>query len=235
MSRNKRLVTRLALCAAVLAASIGIAAAVIVTTNRRKAAEVASEAAASAAAQQAAEDEAASEAAERERLAAEAAAQRQSQRDALQNAHDTVQDGDKLGRVRVGGTEVDCDLYWGDTGSQFDDGAGCHSADGCVLPGENGTVFIGAHTGTFFSDLGSTEIGAIIHLETDWGSFAYKVTDMQVIQETDIDKVRWGAAEPSCILYTCYPFGILTPTPQRYAVYADPVTVDEYGVVPETE
>ena len=74
-----------------------------------------------------------------------------------------------------------------------------------VLPGENGTVFIGAHTGTYFSDLGSCEIGAIIHLETTWGDFAYKITDMQVILETDIDKVRWGAEEPSCILYTCYP------------------------------
>lgn len=102
----------------------------------------------------------------------------------------------------------------------------------CVLPGENGTVFIGGHTGTYFSDLGSTQLGAIIHLETDWGDFTYKVTDMQVIQETDVDKVRWGAEEPSCILYTCYPFGILTHTPQRYAVYADPVSADEYGVVP---
>lgn len=44
--------------------------------------------------------------------------------------------------------------------------------------------------------------------------------------------MRWGAEEPSCILYTCYPFGILTHTPQRYAVYADPVSADEYGVVP---
>ena len=91
---------------------------------------------------------------------------------------------------------------------------------------------LGGHTGTYFSDLGSTQLGAIIHLETDWGNFTYKVTDMQVIQETDVDKVRWGAEEPSCILYTCYPFGILTHTPQRYAVYADPVSADEYGVVP---
>ena len=30
------------------------------------------------------------------------------------------------------------------------------------------------------------------------------------------------------VLYTCYPFGILTHTPQRYAVYADPVNADEY-------
>lgn len=109
---------------------------------------------------------------------------------------------------------------------------GCRAESDCVLPGENGTVFIGGHTGTYFSDLGSTQLGAIIHLETDWGDFTYKVTDMQVIQETDVDKVRWGAEEPSCILYTCYPFGILTHTPQRYAVYADPVSADEYGVVP---
>ena len=102
-----------------------------------------------------------------------------------------------------------------------------------MLPGENGTVFIGAHTGTYFADLGSCQIGAIIHLDTDWGDFAYQITDMQVILETDIDKVRWGATEPSCILYTCYPFGILTHTTQRYAVYAAPVNADEYGVIPD--
>lgn len=102
----------------------------------------------------------------------------------------------------------------------------------CVLPGENGTVLIGAHTGTYFSDLGSVQLGAIIHLETDWGDFTYQVTDMQVILETDIDKVRLGATEPSVILYTCYPFGILTHTTQRYAVYADPVSADASGVIP---
>ena len=143
-----------------------------------------------------------------------------------------MQYGDKLGRIWVEGTNVDCALYWGDSEGQFGRGAGCRAENDCVLPGENGTVFIGGHTGTYFSDLGSTQLGAIIHLETDWGDFTYKVTDMQVIQETDVDKVRWGAEEPSCILYTCYPFGILTHTPQRYAVYADPVSADEYGVVP---
>ena len=143
-----------------------------------------------------------------------------------------MQYGDKLGRIWVEGTNVDCALYWGDSEGQFGRGAGCRAESDCVLPGENGTVFIGGHTGTYFSDLGATQLGAIIHLETDWGDFTYKVTDMQVIQETDVDKVRWGAEEPSCILYTCYPFGILTHTPQRYAVYADPVSADEYGVVP---
>ena len=228
MTRCRRLVIQLVLCALALAVSIGIAAALIITKNQQKAAEAAaaSEAAARAAEEEAARaaSEAAAQAAqeaENERLAAEAAAaERAEQIAAALDARDRIQYGDKLGRIWIEGTDVDCDLYWGDSETQFSRGAGCRSESDCVLPGENGTVFIGAHTGTFFSDLGSTEIGAIIHLETDWGSFAYKVTDMKVIQETDIDKVRWGATEPSCILYTCYPFDALGFTPNRYFVYA---------------
>ena len=161
-----------------------------------------------------------------------AAAERAEQIAAALDARDRIQYGDKLGRIWIEGTDVDCDLYWGDSETQFSRGAGCRSESDCVLPGENGTVFIGGHTGSYFSDLGSTELGAIIHLETDWGDFTYKVTEMKVIQETDVDKVRLGATEPSAVLYTCYPFGILTHTPQRYAVYADPVNADEYGVIP---
>lgn len=236
MTRCRRLVIRLVLCALALAVSIGIAAALIITKNQQKAAEAA---AASEAAARAAEEEAARAASEAAAQAAQeaenerlAAAKRAEQIAAAQDAHDRIQYGDKLGRIWIEGTDVDCDLYWGDSETQFSRGAGCRSESDCVLPGENGTVFIGGHTGSYFSDLGSTELGAIIHLETDWGDFTYKVTEMKVIQETDVDKVRLGATEPSAVLYTCYPFGILTHTPQRYAVYADPVSADEYGVVP---
>ena len=236
---NPRLTRCLALCALALAVCIGIGAALVLSKNRQREAEAASaaasQAAASEAAAKAAEEEAAraASAAEAERLAAEAAsAKRQEQVDAAEAAHDTVAYGDKLGRIWVEGTKVDCALYWGDSESQFSRGAGCRAESDCVLPGENGTVLIGAHTGTYFSDLGSVQLGAMIHLETDWGDFTYQVTDMQVILETDIDKVRLGATEPSVILYTCYPFGILTHTTQRYAVYADPVSADANGVIP---
>ena len=80
---------------------------------------------------------------------------------------------------------------------------------------------------------GRRKWGDRIYLDTYWGNFVYEITEMQVIYETDIDKVRWGAEEPSCILYTCYPFGILTHTDRRYAVYADPVEADADGVIPQ--
>ena len=127
--------------------------------------------------------------AEEERLAAEEAArkaaeeaeakrlqeakERAAQADGV--AKENVVYGSKLGHVSVDGTNVSCSLYWGDSNTQFRYGAGCHAEDGCVLPGDNGTVFIGGHTGTVFSDLGSCQIGSLIHLTTSWGSFDYQM------------------------------------------------------------
>lgn len=188
--------------------------------------------------------------AEQERLAAEAEAKRlEEERLAAEQAKaefrarslelaaqykETVRPGDVIGTVWVEGTNVSCDLYWDDTMSIFRKGAGCSIINGCVMPGENGTVFVGAHTDSYFNDLFSAEVGAIIHLDTLWGDFQYKMTEGKVIYETEVDQCRWGETTPSCILYTCYPQGIQTPTDRRYLVYADPVETDENGVVPQS-
>ena len=234
-AQQRRLKRRLLVCGLALAVSVAAAILLVVSANAQRAHQQAERDVAASAAQAAAESEAAAQAAAEEAARAEEEAQQQraDQVAAATAAHEAAQYGDKLGRIWVEGTNVDCGLYLGDDEAEFSRGAGCRAESDCVLPGENGTVFIGAHTGTYFADLGSCQIGAIIHLDTDWGDFAYQITDMQVILETDIDKVRWGASEPSCILYTCYPFGILTHTPQRYAVYAAPVNADEYGVIPD--
>ena len=234
-AQQRRLKRRLLVCGLALAVSVAAAILLVVSANAQRAHQQAERDVAASAAQAAAESEAAAQAAAEEAARAEEEAQQQraDQVAAATAAHEAAQYGDKLGRIWVEGTNVDCGLYLGDDEAEFSRGAGCRAESDCVLPGENGTVFIGAHTGTYFADLGSCQIGAIIHLDTDWGYFAYQITDMQVILETDIDKVRWGASEPSCILYTCYPFGILTHTTQRYAVYAAPVNADEYGVIPD--
>ncbi|MDY5502035.1 MAG: class D sortase [Gemmiger sp.] len=234
-AQQRRLKRRLLVCGLALAVSVAAAILLVVSANAQRAHQQAERDVAASAAQAAAESEAAAQAAAEEAARAEEEAQQQraDQVAAATAAHEAAQYGDKLGRIWVEGTNVDCGLYLGDDEAEFSRGAGCRAQSDCVLPGENGTVFIGAHTGTYFADLGSCQIGAIIHLDTDWGDFAYQITDMQVILETDIDKVRWGASEPSCILYTCYPFGILTHTTQRYAVYAAPVNADEYGVIPD--
>ena len=220
-AQQRRLKRRLLVCGLALAVSVAAAILLVVSANAQRAHQQAERDVAASAAQAAAESEAAAQAAAEEAARAEEEAQQQraDQVAAATAAHEAAQYGDKLGRIWVEGTNVDCGLYLGDDEAEFSRGAGCRAESDCVLPGENGTVFIGAHTGTYFADLGSCQIGAIIHLDTDWGDFAYQITDMQVILETDIDKVRWGASEPSCILYTCYPLGQVSLTDMRYFIY----------------
>lgn len=192
-------------------------------------------AAAQAAAEQAQKqaEEAAAQAAA-EKAAREEAERQQAVQAAADATQAAIEVGDRIGTVWVEGTDLNCDLYWGDGSAIFRKGAGCSAENDCVLPGENGTVFVGGHTDSWFVDLKSAEIGAIIHLDTIYGNFEYQITEDRIIYDTEVDQCRWGDTAPSCILYTCYPFGIQVPTNQRYLVYADPVQSDANGVVPSS-
>lgn len=127
--------------------------------------------------------------------------------------------GDRIGHLTISGTVVDCDVFLGDSETQFSQGAGIYA--GSHIPGEGGTILMGAHTGTFFRDLESVTEGADITFTTDYGEYHYTVTKMAVVQETDTTAYDLDADTENIILYTCYPFGILTRTTQRYFVYGD--------------
>lgn len=129
------------------------------------------------------------------------------------------QNDDYVGRLTIEGTAVDCEVYYGDSETQFSKGAGVSM--GSCIPGAGGTVMIGAHTGTYFRDLESVVEGADIAITTDYGEYHYTVTRCAVVEETDTTAYDLDAAEENIILFTCYPFGILTRTTQRYLVYGD--------------
>lgn len=127
--------------------------------------------------------------------------------------------GDQIGHLTISGTAVDCDVYFGDSENEFSRGAGIYA--GACIPGEGGTILMGAHTGTYFRDLESVAVGTDIAIVTEYGEYHYTVTQTAVVQEDDTTAYDLNATEENIILYTCYPFGILTPTTQRYFVYGD--------------
>ena len=129
------------------------------------------------------------------------------------------QDDDYIGHLTIEGTVVDCEVYYGDSETQFSKGAGVSM--GSCIPGAGSTVMIGAHTGTYFRDLESVAQGADITITTDYGEYHYTVTRCAVVEETDTTAYDLDAEEENIILFTCYPFGILTRTTQRYLVYGD--------------
>lgn len=134
--------------------------------------------------------------------------------------------GDYLGHLTVSGTTVDCDVYYGDTETEFSKGAGTYK--GAYIPGEGGTILMGAHTNTYFRDFESAQVGADVTFVTQYGEYHYTITDMQVSTDTDTSAYDLEVDEENLIMYTCYPFGTMEYTDQRYFIYCDYVSGPEF-------
>ena len=67
-------------------------------------------------------------------------------------------------------------------------------------------------------------------IETSYGTYHYEVKETKVINETDTGAIDYSIDHEQLVMYTCYPFDMLSHTPYRFIVYADlvsgPVFVD---------
>ncbi len=96
--------------------------------------------------------------------------------------------------------ELDVPVYWGSDRELFERGA-CQSS-GSVIIGEEGNTVISAHEDTFFSELGTLEIGDIITINTNYGQFTYKVKELIEFKKDD-NKYVVPSEETKLTLYTC--------------------------------
>ncbi len=87
------------------------------------------------------------------------------------------------------------------------------------MPGSNGNVAIAAHRDSFFRGLRNVAVGDFIELDSLKQTTRYRVTDMQVIEPTDV-QVLADVGEPILTLITCYPFHYVGNAPQRFIVRA---------------
>lgn len=69
-------------------------------------------------------------------------------------------------------------LYFGDTEEILRQGAGQFM--GSVYPGEMGTSLIGGHNVDDFGKLGAVPIGDTIEVQTSYGNYTYRVTQLEV-------------------------------------------------------
>lgn len=95
-----------------------------------------------------------------------------------------------------------------------------------ATPGEPGTAIIAAHRDTHFEFLKDLSIGDRLVVERPDGQrIAFQVTGMEIVdaQRSGIEP-QGGPARLA--LVTCWPFGALTPGPQRYVVWAERVDTD---------
>ena len=128
--------------------------------------------------------------------------------------------GTQYGTIEIEKIDVNLPIYFGDTLEVLKKGIG-HSS-GSYFPGEGGSIiYMGHNYKKMLKRLGELQIGNEIKITTSYGEYTYKVYDMQLIKETELDKLPVQRDKEILMLYTCYPFNNIGYATQRYVVYAE--------------
>lgn len=128
--------------------------------------------------------------------------------------------GEKYGDVVIKSLNVEAPLFFGDSLNILRHGVGHYA--GSYFPGEGGTIILAAHNAyNLFGNLYTIEIGEKVEINTNYGSFTYKIYDAKIVKETDINADIVNHDKETLVLYTCYPTNTYGRKTQRFIVYAD--------------
>ena len=128
--------------------------------------------------------------------------------------------GTQYGTIEIPKINVNLPVYYGDTLEVLKKGVG-HSS-GSYFPGEGGTIiYMGHNSQKMFRRFSELQIGNEIIVKTNYGEYKYKIYDMQLINETELDKLPLQKEKEILMVYTCYPFNNIGYATQRYVVYAE--------------
>lgn len=128
--------------------------------------------------------------------------------------------GTQYATIEIPKIDVNLPVYFGDTLEILKKGVG-HSS-GSYFPGEGGSIiYMGHNSAKVFRRFSELQIGNQITVKTSYGEYTYEIYDMQLIKETEVDKLPIQKEREILMVYTCYPFRNIGYTDQRYVVYAE--------------
>lgn len=130
--------------------------------------------------------------------------------------------GDRYANITISSGSVDAPIYYGDATKQLNQGVGTYADNSAAgIPGEGKTILLAAHNNTFFNGLQDVKEGDTIQIETHYGVYEYRITEMRIAEYTDKTTYDFTREDENLILYTCYPFDAIGFTSQRYFVYGE--------------
>lgn len=129
--------------------------------------------------------------------------------------------GSVFGNITVDGTDINCDIIYGDDTALLKKGA-CMSIFSHI-PGCGRGTMLSAHNNTYFHTLQNVQDGALVRVETNYGSFVYKVYKTAVVDQSDRNAYinELNGYEDVLILYTCYPNDTIASTPYRFFAFCE--------------
>lgn len=130
--------------------------------------------------------------------------------------------GTQYATIEIPKIDINLPVYFGNTLDVLKNGVGHDSAS--YFPGEGGTIiYMGHNSKNAFRRFSELKKGDEITVKTSYGDFTYKIYDMKLINEKDLDALPIQKDEEILMCYTCYPFNNIGYATQRYVVYAKPI------------
>ncbi len=130
--------------------------------------------------------------------------------------------GTQYATIKIPKIDVNLPVYYGNTLDILKKGVG--QSGGSYFPGEGGSIiYMGHNSANVFRRFSELQKGNEIIVTTSYGEYKYKIYDMQIIKETEMEKLPIQRDREILMVYTCYPFRNIGYTTQRYVVYAEPV------------
>lgn len=128
--------------------------------------------------------------------------------------------GSQYATIKIDRIDVDLPVFFGSTLDILKNGVGHDS--GSYFPGEGGSIiYMGHNSKNVFRRFSELQINDKIIVNTSYGEFRYRIYDMQLIKETEFDKLPIQKDKEILMVYTCYPFNNIGYATQRYVVYAE--------------
>lgn len=141
---------------------------------------------------------------------------------AIFNLSDYGLSSDTFGYIEIPKIDVKLPIYLGATKANMALGATQLTYTSIPMNQKNTNAVIAAHRGyrgaAFFRYIDQLETGDLIYVTTPWEVLTYQVTQTEIIEKDDIQKIHIQDGKTMLTLSSCNPY---TKNTHRYLVYAE--------------
>ena len=128
-----------------------------------------------------------------------------------------------IGVLEIPAMELTMPVYLGASDAHLAAGAAVLGNTSAPIGGDNTNSVIAGHRGwrgaDYFRHIDRLQIGDTVTLTNLWETLTYTVTDIQIIQPHEVDKIKIQQGHDLLTLLTCHPYA--SGGRQRFVVYCE--------------
>ena len=128
-----------------------------------------------------------------------------------------------IGVLEIPAMELTMPVYLGASDNHLAAGAAVLGNTSAPIGGDNTNCVIAGHRGwrgaDYFRHIDRLQVGDTVTLTNLWETLTYTVTDIQIIQPHEVDKIKIQPSRDLLTLVTCHPYA--SGGRQRYVTYCE--------------